>query len=100
MTEYIEYIIAGIAGVSFYLGRFLSSENYFKKLWLREKEWGEDILDEWEEDSKRYGRLLADRDTIIHSQGVELEACWKCINARSNKGHWQKQKRVNGKFAK
>lgn len=30
----------------------------------------------------------------------ELDACWKCINARSNKGHWTKQKRVNGRFAK
>ena len=30
----------------------------------------------------------------------ELDACWKCINKRSNKKHWMKQKRVNGKWAK
>lgn len=30
----------------------------------------------------------------------ELDACWKCINSRSNKGHWEKQKRVKGRFAK
>lgn len=30
----------------------------------------------------------------------ELKACWKYINGKPKKGHWQKQKRVNGRWSK
>jgi len=41
---------------------------------------------------------------LLHELGAvnkELEQCWKFINKNhSNKGHWLKQKRVGGRFAK
>ena len=44
--------------------------------------------------------VVEDYQVDFERMEKELEACWKCINARSNKGHWEKQKRVKGRFAK
>lgn len=86
MEIIIPLAIAGIAGVSFHLGQFFGGGREDAKYW-----------------STMYKICSESRHELeVENAEIrqELEACWKCINARSNKGHWTKQKRVKGRFSK